>query len=122
MYKLKKVERVKVFQPTGHFLVEKWNNTTMVHFSMDLRATLICSFEPASFPFDRNMCYVRVGSYSHNKMMLLFKRNTIIAKDLNLRDFNISVKALCKEDARNEKYGEILDGFKLVLVREGNEF
>ena len=49
MYKLKKVERVKVFQPTGHFLVEKWNNTTMVHFSMDLRATLICAFDSASF-------------------------------------------------------------------------
>ena len=40
MYKLKKVERVEVLKPTGCFLVEKWNNTTMVHFSMDLRVTV----------------------------------------------------------------------------------
>ena len=82
MYKLKKVERVKVLKPTGRFPVEKRNNTTMVHFSMDLRATLMCSFEPASFPFDRNMCYVRVGSYSKTMIMLLFKRHTIITRDI----------------------------------------
>ena len=121
MYKLKEVKRVKVLKPTGRFLVEKWNNTTMVHFSMDLRVMLICTFEPASFPFDRNICYIRVGSYSHTKTMLLFKRNTITTKNIEYREFNISVRALCKEEAKNDKYGEVLDGFKLVLVRDGNE-
>ena len=83
----------------------------------------MCSFEPARFPFDRNTCYVMVGSYSHNKMMLmmlLFKRHTIVPKNID-RDFDISVRALCKEEAWNDKYGKVHDGFKCVLVKDGNE-
>jgi len=121
MYSLKDFERIKVLKPAGLFLVEKTNGTTMVNLSMDLRATVICSFNVSRYPFDRSICSVRVGSYSHSKMMLRFVKDSVKAKNITRRDVDIYVRELCKNETLNEKKDERRDGFRIILIRKGHE-
>ena len=124
IFSWKKLERVTILTPEKQFLVQKRKGTVMVYFSVDLRTTVMCPFNPSWYPFDRNLCYVRVGSYSHTDEMIQFVRNSFSSKKIIYKDIKVFPKALCEEESglhagdSTTEWGT-LDGFKIILNREG---
>ena len=122
-YSWKKIERVSILTPNKQFLVQKRNGKILIYFSMDLRSTVMCPFKATHYPFDRNLCYVRVGSYSHSDQMLKFVRNSFSSSNIIYKDMKVYPKALCNEEAGFDSDGKqeegTLDGFKIIFNREG---
>ena len=128
LYSWKKIERMNILSPNKQFLVQKRNDTIKIYFSVDLRSTVMCPFNPTFYPYDRNICYVRIGSYSHNSAMLQFRRHSFSYANIIYKDIKVYPRALCNEEAwvGVEKDGSLktmddslLDGFKIILNREG---
>ena len=89
----------------------------LVSFSVDLRMTIACPLTTNFYPFDRNHCLVRVGSYGHTHDMVQFTRGTISSSNIKYKDLVVKVRYLCQEEAAKDNM--LMDGFKIIFVREG---
>jgi len=81
--------------------------------ALEFRLTVKCRLEAKFYPFDRHACPVRLKSLTHDHGAVTFVRGDIGSRHIRYKDIKVSVLELCEEEARG------LDGFKLVLEREG---
>ena len=97
--------------------VEDGAKGVKISFSVDLRLTIKCHLVTEYYPFDRNRCLVRVGSYSHTHSGTKFTRGSITSRNIKYKDLVVKVLYMCEEEV-TQSDGR-MEGFKIILVREG---
>lgn len=99
--------------PLDMQLVQAAGGGVALALALEFRLTIKCRLEAKFYPFDRHACPVRLKSLTHDHGAVTFVRGDIGSRHIRYKDIRVSVLTLCEEEARG------LDGFKLVLEREG---
>ena len=112
----RKVERVKLRKDN--------DNRVLVTQDINFEAELACHFNTSFFPFERNKCMVRFGSYSKDASQVMFQQNSRhLPGRLHHLEFQLQLFPLPAKDRLVEMQtatGEksfIYDGFQMIVDR-----
>ena len=125
IFTAKSIDRLILLTPENQFHLTKLESGgVQFYFSLDVRTTVICPFNNTWYPFDRNLCYVRFGSFSQSSKLVKFTRRHFDTRNIIYKDIKIHPKALCLEEAGifeagDHHPGDTLDGFKIIMNRKG---
>jgi len=125
IFTAKAIDRLILLAPENQFHLKKLEGGgVQFYFSLDVRSTVVCPFNNTWYPFDRNLCYVRFGSFSHSSNSVKFSRRHFDTRNIIYKDIQIHPKALCQEEAgifeaEDHHPGDTLDGFKIIMNRRG---
>ena len=96
----------------------------MVELEVHIYTTVSCDFEVSKFPYDVNECYIRLGSYLHDRDELVFNTTEVTAQEgQKLKSGKFKIELINLPDSKSfDKYEheiKSLFGFGLKIQRNG---
>ena len=100
-----------------------------LRFAFDFRVKMRCSMNVDWYPYDQNICHVKLGSYSHASEDVIFREGEETSQHTfmhnSYKDYKFKVLPLCehsKEEIVTQFGGEIavfrVAGFSLAIARK----
>jgi len=132
VWNFKSYERVNGLVQLNDMEVKSRDNCpTQITWGIDLQATLRCQMVMDWYPFDRNLCHVKFGSFSHPGEGLVFFNGEKTMKHsfakVHYKDYMFKTIPLCDheteevvKDVNGKSSMYKVSGYSLVITRSPN--